>query len=277
MHTKKDFAMLSRSITPLLLAACLALLAGPGACGATSAEAPKDAVASAAKEPAQDPARNEAVRKLAQERLGHGAEDGAVKIVSVRLTPYLGLFEIVTEDHKLVYTDEKVSYLVAGRIFDMKNLKDLTSDRLEEIAAIKLDSLPLELAIKSVKGNGKRKLVVFSDSDCPFCRKLENELANVTDVTVYTFLFPIQQLHPSAPEHSRRIWCSADRLKAWNEYWAKNTLPEARDCDVSGLDRILKVGKTNGIQATPTLVFADGHVIPGALPAAQLEHNLGPR
>jgi thiol:disulfide interchange protein DsbC len=220
----------------------------------------------------------EAIRKLAQQRLSHSDEEGGnVSIKSVRATPYFGLYEIVTEDNKLVYTDENVNYLVSGRIYDMKTLKDLTAPRLEEITAIKFDSLPLDLAIKSVKGNGKRKLVVFSDSDCPFCRKLENELAAITDLTVYTFLFPIEQLHPSAPEHSRRIWCAPDRLKAWNEYWSKNAIPDARDCDTAGLDQILKLGRAHGIQATPTLVFADGHVIPGALPTAQLEKNLGSR
>ncbi len=221
----------------------------------------------------------EAVRKAAQARLAHAGEDGStITITSVRPAPLPGLYEIVTEDHALYYVDEAANFLITnGSIIDLKSLKNLTAERIREVTAIPLDSLPLNLAIKHVKGNGKRRLVVFSDSDCPFCKKLENELASVTDVTIYTFLYPIVQLHPNAPEHTRRIWCASDRQKAWSDYWAKNALPESRDCDVSALETVQRLGQKNGIQATPTLIFADGHVVPGALPTAQLEKNLGPR
>lgn len=220
----------------------------------------------------------DALKKLVQQKLIQSGEDGqGIVITSVRPTPYAGLFEIVTEDHKLVYTDERAAYLFTGHIFEMKTFKDLTAERLEEITAIKFDSLPLDLAIKQVKGNGKRKVAVFSDSDCPFCKKLVNTMAPITDVTVYTFLYPIQSLHPNALDHSKRIWCASDRAKAWEDYWAKNALPEARKCDTSALDQIKKLGHQLGIEATPTLIFADGKVVPGAVPLEEIEKGLGAR
>ncbi len=221
----------------------------------------------------------EAIRRTAQQRLSHAAEDGSgVTVSTVKPSPINGLYEVVTEEHSLYYTDEAVNFIIInGSIIDLKAMKNITAERVKEITAIRFDSLPLDLAIKSVKGNGKRKVAVFSDSDCPFCKKLENEFANVTDVTIYTFLYPIAQLHPNATEHSRRIWCATDRLKAWNDYWSKSALPEPRECDVSGLEKIQKLGRSHGIQATPSLVFADGHLVPGALPTAELEKNLGPR
>ena len=218
----------------------------------------------------------ETIRKLAQERLSKTSDDSTA-IKTIRQSAYPGLYELVTENHKVVYTDSTASFLFVGHLYDLKTARDLTAERIDEVTAIKFDSLPLELAIKQVKGNGKRRIAVFSDTDCPFCRKLETELAGITDVTVYTFLYPIQQLHPSAPEHSRRIWCAADRQKAWSEYWSHNAIPDARECDVTGLDKILKLGASHDIQATPTLVFGDGHVIPGALPMAQLERGLNAR
>lgn len=258
--------MTLRSLLPLILAAGLGLTA----CVASGGS---DTPVAAAKD-----SRLETLGKLVEQRLGRNTEDGSsVHVVSVRPLGVLGLYEVVTEDHKLVYTDEKADYVMTGHIYDLKSMQDLTADRLEQISAIKPETLPLDLAIKTVKGNGKRLMVVFSDTDCPYCRKLETEMNNVTDVTVYTFLFPIEQLHPNAPEHSRRIWCAQDRLKAWNDYWNHNTLPEPRQCDASALDTILKLGRKNGIQATPTLIFADGRVIPGAMPTAQLEKALGPR
>ena len=230
--------------------------------------------------PALCPAADlEAIRKAAQQKLSRAADDGSsVTITSVRPAPISGLFEVVTDDRALYYTDEPVNFLIInGSIIDMKAMKNLTAERVREITAIRFDTLPLDLAIKNVKGNGKRKVAVFSDSDCPFCKKLENELATITDVTVYTFLYPIAQLHPNAAEHSRRIWCASDRLKAWNDYWNKSTLPEARECDASGLEKIQKLGRSHGIQATPSLVFADGHMVPGAIPTAELERELGAR
>lgn len=269
----------------LVAALCVSACVAHGGSGSASPDKPSagsngNLLVAAADAPAspEDKARLAAIGKKVEERLSGTSEDGAsVKVVSVRAMPMLGLFEVVTADNKLVYTDKDVGYVISGHIYDLQNMQDLTGERLEQINAIALDSLPLDLAIKTVKGNGKRRIAVFSDTDCPYCRKFESEMSNVTDVTIYTFLFPIQQLHPNAPDHTRRIWCASDRLQAWNDYWKRNALPEPRECDTSGLDRILKLGADHHINGTPTLIFADGHVIPGALPTAMLEKNLGPR
>lgn len=128
------------------------------------------------------------------------------KVESVSKTPYPGLYEVFMAG-QIIYTDEKMSFLIAeGRLVDPKSKKDLTAERMDELTKIDFAKLPLDQAIKVVKGNGSRKLVVFSDVDCPYCKRLEqNELSNITDVTVYTYLYPIVQLHPDAAAKSKEI------------------------------------------------------------------------
>ena len=194
-------------------------------------------------------------------------------IESVIKTPYFGLYEVYI-DKDIFYTDEKLSYIILGNIFDGKTLQNLSAERKRKLSAIKFDTLPLDLAIKIVKGNGKRKVAIFSDPDCPFCHRLEKDMVNVTDVTIYTFLFPIESLHPGATEKARAIWCSTDRVKAWNDFMLNRALPEANaSCD-NPVDKIVEFGQRKGIRGTPTLIFADGKVIPGAIPTAQLEQIL---
>lgn len=220
-----------------------------------------------------DPAE---IKKLLQARVPRLA--GHVQ--SVMVANVLGLYEIYTDDRQILYTDEGVNFIFAGDILDAKTLKNLTDARMKILGAIKLDSLPLELALKKVKGNGKRHVAVFSDPDCPYCRKLEKELASVTDVTIYTFVYPIASLHPLAPEHSRQIWCAADRLKAWDDYVTHNMLPtekEKKGCVTAGLDSIQVLGAKYHVNGTPTLIFDDGDVVPGMMPASDIEHSLGPR
>src|SRR5262249_20796625 len=131
-----------------------------------------------------------------------------------------------------------------------------------------------DLAIKKVKGNGARTLYVFSDADCPFCHKLEEELKTVDNVTIYTFLFPIDSLHPDAARKSKIIWCSEDRQKAWDDYFATGALPDNKgDCD-NPVAKTAELGAKFRVNATPTLVFADGSIVPGALPAQRLETEL---
>ena len=132
----------------------------------------------------------------------------------------------------------------------------------------------MELAFKKVKGNGSRKLIVFSDADCPFCHRLENEMKNLDNVTIYTFLFPIDRLHPDAANKSRKIWCAPDKVKAWDAFFASGKLPDnAGDCD-NPVEKTQALGNALKINATPTLVFADGTIVPGALQAAQIEKEM---
>lgn len=195
------------------------------------------------------------------------------KVDKITKTDFGGLYEVFVQD-QVVYTDANGSFLLQGTLIDLKSGKNVTSERRSELSKINFDDLPLNLAFKTVKGNGKRKMAVFSDPDCPFCRRLENDLAKVTDVTIYTFLFPIDSLHPQAREKAKAIWCAPDRVKAWNDYMATNATPNGpTNCDTP-LAKIADLGEKYKINGTPTIFFANGRKVPGAVPAEQLEQML---
>ncbi len=197
------------------------------------------------------------------------------KVESVIKTPYAGLYEVFMGG-QIVYTDEKLTFLIAeGRLVDPRTKKDVTGERMEELTKIDFNSLPLEQAIKVVKGNGSRKLVVFSDVDCPFCKRLEqNELSNIDNVTIYTFLYPIEQLHPDAAAKSKLIWCAPNRVKAWNDWNFNNKLPEkSGNCEVP-LEKVGELARKVGVASTPTLMFADGKRMLGAQPHKEIEKYL---
>ena len=192
---------------------------------------------------------------------------------NVAKSGYFGLYE-AQFDGQLVYTDAKVAYVIVGSVYDTATKTNLTEARLRKLNRVDFETLPLELAMKKVKGNGTRKLAIFSDADCPFCARLEKELKNVDDITIYTFLYPIDQLHPDAARKSKIIWCSPDRMKAWDEFYATGKLPDNKgDCETP-LDATHELGQKLRVNATPTLVFADGSIIPGALPKDRLETEL---
>lgn len=196
------------------------------------------------------------------------------KVQSVGKTSYAGLYEVVLDGPQLAYVDEKANYLFMGSVLDLKNQKNLTEERFQKLTAVKFDTLPLDSAIKVVKGNGSRKIAVFADADCPYCKKFEQELVNVKDITVYTFLFPLDQLHPEAGKKSKQIWCAPDRAKAWEEWMLKGNLPKNDgNCD-NPLAKTAELGKKLGIQGTPAIIFADGRRVPGMIPAARLEQML---
>jgi len=192
---------------------------------------------------------------------------GGVKISAVAKTPYLGLYE-VRVDNEILYTDEKMNYIFSGNIIDGKSMQNLTEKRLRELSAIKWEDLPLEGAFKTVHGNGKRLLAVFSDPNCPYCKRFEKELAKVDDVTIYTFLYPI--LSQDSHEKAKAVWCAADRSKAWSDLMLNGTVPVAGRCDTP-IDKNLGFARKNRITGTPTLVFASGALVPGAISPEQLE------
>jgi thiol:disulfide interchange protein DsbC len=194
-------------------------------------------------------------------------------VSNVAKSAYFGLYE-AQFDGQMVYTDAKVAYVLVGSVYDANTKQNLTEDRLRKLNRVAWDSLPLDLAMKKVKGNGTRKLAIFSDADCPFCKRLESELQGVDDITIYTFLYPIDQLHPDAARKSKIIWCSPDRVKAWDEFFASGKLPDNKgECDTP-IAATRKIGEKLRVNATPTLVFADGSIIPGALPKDRLEAAL---
>ncbi len=197
------------------------------------------------------------------------------KVESVTKTPFAGLYEVFMGG-QIIYTDEKMSFLIAdGHLIDTKTKKDLTSERLEDLSKINFSTLPLDQAIKVVKGNGSRKLVVFSDVDCPFCKRLEqNELINISDVTIYTFLYPIQQLHPDSANKSKLIWCANNRVKAWKDWIIEGKLPNTlANCEVP-IEKIGELARRIGVNSTPTLFFADGKRMLGAQPYKEIENAL---
>lgn len=198
-----------------------------------------------------------------------------VKVESVTKTPYAGLYEVFI-DGQIIYADENFTYFIAdGRLVDAKTRKELTSSRLDELTKVDFDALPLDKAIKVVRGNGSRKMVVFSDPDCPYCKKLEKEgLLSLTDVTIYTFLYPLEGLHPDAGNKARAIWCSPDKAKAWSDWALNGQLPKgSASCDAP-LDKIAALGRKLGVTSTPTLIFSDGKRILGAYPNKDIEQAL---
>jgi thiol:disulfide interchange protein DsbC len=208
-----------------------------------------------------------AIRKALEEKFP-GAE-----IKHVAKTDYLGLYEVMLDDN-LVYTDPKVAYIFVGAMYDTASKQNLTDARMRKLNRVAVDKLPYELAFKRVKGDGSRKLVIFSDADCPFCHRLEKEIKALDNVTIYTFLFPIDQLHPDAARKSKMIWCSPDVVKAWDEFFASGKLPDNKGECGDPVAKTQALGNSLKINATPTLVFADGTLIPGALPLVQLEKEL---
>jgi|TARA_B110000908_G_scaffold36142_1_gene43292 thiol:disulfide interchange protein DsbC len=194
------------------------------------------------------------------------------KVESVTKTPYEGLYEVFMGG-QIIYTNEKLTFIIAeGRLVDPKTKKDITSERLEKLARIDFDILPLDKAIKVVKGNGSRKIAVFSDVDCPFCKRLEqDELSQISDVTIYTFLYPLAQLHPNAATKSKLIWCADDRIGAWSDWVFNNQLPKSTGTCKVPLEEVGALARKIGVVSTPTLFFADGKRMMGAQPHKTIE------
>lgn len=195
---------------------------------------------------------------------------GGVKVDAVAKTPYLGLYE-VRLDSEILYTDEKMTYIFSGNIIDGKSMQNLTQKRLRDLSAVKWENLPLDAAVKTVRGNGKRMLAIFSDPNCPYCKRFEKDLAKVDDVTIYTFLYPI--LSQDSHDKSNAVWCSADKSKAWSELMLNGTVPVAARCNTP-IEKNLELGRKYRVSGTPTIIFANGERVPGAIPQAQLEKLL---
>lgn len=217
---------------------------------------------------AQTPAQEAAIRKNLAERL-----PGLPKIDEIRRTPMNGLFE-VRMGNEIVYTDADGSHLIQGQLVDTRSRRDLTQERQDKLNAIAFDSLPLKDAITIVRGNGKRKLALFEDPNCGYCKRFERDLQKVSDITIYLFLMPI--LGADSTEQSRNVWCSKDKAKAWSDLMTadKPVPPSSPGCDTSALTRNVEYGRKMRITGTPTLVFANGNRVPGAISSAQVEKLL---
>lgn len=188
----------------------------------------------------------------------------------VRKTEMLGLYE-VRVGNDLFYADEKGTYLIQGDIYDIKARSNLTEARKNKLLQIKFADLPLELAVKTVRGNGKRVFATFEDPNCTYCKRLAKDIVGMNDITMYTFLLPI--LSADSAEKSKSIWCAADRSKAWTDWMVKDTLPGNANCAAPN-DKVQALAQKYHIHGTPTIFLSNGERIPGAVPVARLEQEL---
>ena len=194
------------------------------------------------------------------------------KIDEVTKTPMPGVFEVrVGSD--LYYTDSEGNYLIHGQMIDAKAKRNLTEERTTKLTAIDFDKLPFNDAFTIVRGNGKRRVALFEDPNCGYCKRFERDLQKVDNVTIHVFLYPI--LGPDSTEKSKAIWCARDKARTWQDWMVREQpLPTAQACDSSALARNVEMGRRYQVTGTPTLVFVDGRRIPGAIGTADVEKLL---
>ena len=183
-----------------------------------------------------------------------------------------GLYEIRVNNSDIFYTDAKGDFLIQGSMIDTQAKLDLTEQRVNKLSAVSFDQLPLKDAFTIVRGNGKRKLVVFEDPNCGYCKRFERDLEKITDVTVHVLLYPI--LSADSANKSRNIWCAKDQGKSFTDWMVKDITPAEAKCDASAVGRNVEFGKKARITGTPTLFFADGSRVPGAIPTDRIEKLL---
>lgn len=217
-------------------------------------------------------AANEAIIRKALE----GKLEGA-RIEGIQPAPVPGLWEVRYRGEdgvQILYADATGTHIIQGRIFELRSDRDLTEERTRKLNAVRFDSLPLDLAVKVQRGNGKRVMAMFSDPYCPACRQFERILGQIDDVTIYVFMYPV--IRPENASHSRAVWCSPDRAKAWLELAAaaQPKVPAAGTNCANPVDKLLVAGRKLGVNATPTLFLASGERISGGLSAADLRKML---
>ncbi len=213
----------------------------------------------------------------AQIRQAIEAKLSGVKVDGVQATPVPGIFEVRFQSRdgpQIVYTDALGTYLFSGSLIEVKSGRDLTEERLQKLTSVEFSSLPLDLAVKIQRGNGKRTLAMFSDPYCPYCRRLEQALLQLDDITIYVFMFPV--IRPDAADQSRAVWCSKDRAKAWLDLAAadKPKVPTAAPTCANPIDKVLELGRSLRISGTPTLFFANGERAGGGMELAALRAKL---
>ena len=196
----------------------------------------------------------------------------ATHIDHVQTSEIPAIYE-VTMGENSAYTDVTGRYFVFGHLYDMKTQRDLTAERMGKQQRINFAQLPLGDAIKRVHGKGERVLVVFSDPDCPYCKRLEPELDKLDNVTLYTFPFPLQELHPGSPDKAVAVWCAPDRARAWDDLMKIGKVPANRQCE-NPIQRNVQLAQRLGILGTPTLLTSDGRMLPGAASSERIEQWL---
>jgi thiol:disulfide interchange protein DsbC len=212
------------------------------------------------------------IRRVLDDKLGDGA-----RVVSIQPAPVAGLFEVhfvSREGPQILYTDENAEHILLGTLYDVRQDRNLTEERMRRLTAIDFNALPLDLAVRVQRGNGRRVLAVFSDPYCPACRQFEQVLKQVDDITIYYFMYPV--IRPELVAHSKAVWCSPDRAKAWIALatQARPQPPTAKPDCPTPLDRVLELGHALGVNSTPTLFFTTGERVRGGMHAAALVAQL---
>ena len=214
-------------------------------------------------------ANEAAIRKALEPKLG------GAKIEGVQAAPVAGLWEVRVRTGggvQLLYTDAAGAYLIDGTIHDLRSDRNLTEDRMRRLNAIKFESLPLDQAVKIQRGSGRRVLVMFSDPYCPYCQQFEQTLQKIDDITVYVFMYPV--IRPQNADHSKAVWCSPDRAKAWLDLAIQHKRPDAvASCD-NPVEKNLELGRALRVNSTPTLIMVNGERVAGGLPAKDLQEML---
>ena len=194
------------------------------------------------------------------------------KIDEISKTPMNGLYEIRVNDSDILYTDAEGNFLIQGNLIDTRAKRNLTEERVAKLSDIDFDALPLKDAFTQVRGDGKRKLAVFEDPNCGYCKRFERDLQKVNNVTIHTFLIPI--LSADSVEKSKNIWCAKDKGKAWLDWMVRDQAAAKASCDTSALERNLAFSKKYKITGTPTVFFVNGTRVPGAISAQEIEKQL---
>ena len=212
-------------------------------------------------------AQEAAIRKNLAERLPN-----LPKIDEVSKTPMNGLFEIRVNDSDIFYTDAEGNFLFQGNLIDTRSKRNLTEERTEKLNAVAFDALPLKDAFTIVRGNGKRKMAVFEDPNCGYCKRFERDLQQVNNVTVHMFLYPV--LGADSVDKTKSIWCAKDKAKVWQDVMVRDIPVPKAVCETATIDRNVDFGRKHKITGTPTIFFADGSRVPGAISTAQIEKYL---
>ena len=212
-------------------------------------------------------AQEAAIRKNLAERLPN-----LPKIDEVTKTPMNGLYEIRVNESDIFYTDAEGNFLLQGNLIDTKSKRNLTEERTEKLNAVAFDSLPIKDAFTIVRGTGKRKMAVFEDPNCGYCKRFERDLQQINNVTIHMFLYPV--LGADSTDKSKNIWCAKDKGKVWQDVMVRDMPVPKAACDTTAVDRNVDFGRKHKITGTPTLFFADGSRVPGAINTAQIEKFL---
>jgi thiol:disulfide interchange protein DsbC len=214
-------------------------------------------------------AQEAAIRKALAERV-----PSLGKIDEVRPSPVAGLYEVRFGGANIVYTDAKGEFIIEGSMIETRTMANLTEQRIDKLTAIDFATLPLQDALVFKQGMGLRKMAVFVDPNCGYCKRFERDLTALKDVTIYAFIMPI--LGPESSAKARDIWCSKDAAKVWRSWMIDSVAPTKNigTCDSAALERNIEFGRKYRIQGTPAVFFEDGTRKPGAIPGAEVERLL---